>query len=237
MYTSHIKKAILLFIVSLVMFSLCFTMHISANTSNPTENTSSEEISSEINSSEETASQIPSEDVSSMESSEEVSSEDAENSSTEESTESVVSDESLSESSDLVESEPSQVLMSSVPTSSGEVSSLVVSTVSDGGAPDYTYESEWNAKQSYVYEGSYVGLSSDTTSSQPEKQEIETTNQSSTAQRYAKYAQIGMIVFAILAVGCIGFLVYFNLKVKKSKKDHPEWYPKKEKVTPKHGKH
>ncbi len=231
MYATHIKKAIILFIVSLVMFSLCFTMHISANTSDPAENTSSEVISSEVVSSE-----VSSEETSSQEPSEDVSTDSSETSSTE-STDSAVSDESEPESTDSTVSEESTVLMSSVPISSGEVSSLVVSTVSDGGAPDHTYESEWNAKQSYVYEGSYVGLSSDTASSQPEKQEIETTNQSSTAQRYARYAKIGMIVFGILTIGCVAFLIYYNLKVRKSKKLHPEWYPKKEKVVPKHGKH
>ncbi len=230
MYTSHIKRTIILFIVSLVMFSLCFTVHISANTSDPAENTSSEAISSE-----EVSSEVSSETSSSDEPSQDASSDSSETASTE-STDSAVSDESAPQSTDSAVSEQSTVIMSSVPISSGEVSSLVVSTVSDGGAPDHTYESEWNAKQSYVYEGSYVGLSSDT-ASQPEKEEIETTNQSSTAQRYAKYAKIGMIVFALLAVGCIAFLIYYNLKVKKSKKLHPEWYPKKEKVVPKHGKH
>lgn len=230
MYASHIKKAIILFIVSLVMFSLCFTMHISANTSDPVENTSSEPVPSEVVSSE-----VPSEDSSSEEPSQDASSESSETSSTE-STDSAVSDESTAESTDSTASDESTVLMSSVPISSGEVSSLVVSTVSDGGAPDHTYESEWNAKQSYVYEGSYVGLSSDT-ASESEKEEIETTNQSSTAQRYAKYAKIGMIVFGLLTIGCVAFLIYYNMKVKKSKKLHPEWYPKKEKVVPKHGKH
>ncbi len=230
MYASHIKKAIILFIVSVVMFSLCFTMHISATTSEPSENVSSQEVPSEAVSSE-----VSSETESSDEPSQDVSSDSSETSSAE-STDSVVSDESNTESVDSTVSDESTVLMSSVPISSGEVSSLVVSTVSDGGAPDHTYESEWNEKQSYVYEGSYVGLSSDT-ASEDEKQEIQTTNQSSTAQRYAKYAKIGMIVFGLLTVGSIAFLIYYNLKVKKSKKLHPEWYPKKEKVVPKHGKH
>ena len=230
MYASHIKKAIILFIVSVVMFSLCFTMHISATTSEPSENVSSQEVPSEAVSSE-----VSSETESSDEPSQDVSSDSSETSSAE-STDSVVSDESNTESVDSTVSDESTVLMSSVPISSGEVSSLVVSTVSDGGAPDHTYESEWNEKQSYVYEGSYVGLSSDT-ASEDEKQEIQTTNQSSTAQRYAKYAKIGMIVFGLLTIGSIAFLVYYNLKVKKSKKLHPEWYPKKEKVVPKHGKH
>lgn len=236
MYTSHIKRTILLFITSLVMFSLCFSMHISATTSEPTENTSSEMTPSEEVSSE-TLSEDTS-DSSSEETSEPVSSDSSESSDeSTDSTDSAVSDESTTESEDSSISEQSTVIMSSVPISSGEVSSLVVSTVSDGGAPDYTYESEWNAKQSYVYEGSYVGLSSDTTSSQPEKEEIQTTNQSSTAQRYAKYAKIGMIVFGLLTIGCVAFLIYYNMKVRKSKKLHPEWYLKKEKVVPKHGKH
>ena len=217
MYASHIKKAIILFIVSLVMFSLCFTMHISATTSDPAENTSSQEVSSEAVSSEATSEVVSTDDPS-----EDVSSDSSETTST--------------ESTDSAASEQSTVIMSSVPISSGEVSSLVVSTASDGGAPDHTYESEWNEKQSYVYEGSYVGLSS-ATASEEEKQEIQTTNQSSTAQRYAKYAKIGMIIFGLLTIGCVAFLIYYNLKVRKSKKLHPEWYPKKEKVAPKHGKH
>ncbi len=230
MYASHIKKAIILFIVSLVMFSLCFTMHISATTSDPAENTSSQEVSSEAVSSEATSEVVSTDDPS-----EDVSSDSSETTSTE-STDSATSDASTTESTDSAASEQSTVIMSSVPISSGEVSSLVVSTASDGGAPDHTYESEWNEKQSYVYEGSYVGLSS-ATASEEEKEEIQTTNQSSTAQRYAKYAKIGMIIFGLLTIGCVAFLIYYNLKVRKSKKLHPEWYPKKEKVAPKHGKH
>lgn len=227
---SGVKRTLLLLILSLVMFSLCFTMHISANTtSETTENTSSEEVSSEVVT--EPESSEPVSDIASTDS--EASSETT----SDESVDSAVSDESSIESTDSALSEPSETEPSSIPISSGEVSSLVVSAVSEGGAPDHTYESEWNAKQSYVYEGSYVGITSDTASSQPEKEEIQTTNQSSTAQRYAKYAKIGMIIFGLLTVGCVGFLVYFNLKVKKEKQEHPELYPKKEKVKPKHGKH
>ncbi len=232
MYTTHIKRTVILFIACLTMFSLCFTMHISATTpSESTENTSTDTLSSEEVSQDPSATDPSSEETTAS------STEDSEAESTE-STDSAVSDESSEESAESGDSSvvDSEVYMSSVPISSGEVSSLVVEQVSQGGAPDATYESEWNAKQSYVYEGSYAGLSSDT-ASEEEKEEIQTTNQSSTAQRYAKYAKIGMIVFGLLTVGCIAFLIYYNLKVKKSKKLHPEWYPQKEKVVPKHGKH
>ncbi|MBR3844217.1 MAG: hypothetical protein IKM39_01780 [Clostridia bacterium] len=236
MYQAKLKRTILVFIACVTMFCVCFTMHISATTpSEPSEETSSQIISSEESSQELTFSQ----DESSQDASEDEDS--SSEAASDESVDSAISsDETSTESITEPESSMESVVeISSIPISSGEVSSLIVEAVSEGGAPDYTYESEWNAKQSYVYEGSYAGLNSEAqnNNSQTEQEEIKTTNQSATAQKYAKYATVGMIVFGILTVGSIALLVYYNMKVKRSKKLHPEWYPKKEKVIPKHGKH
>lgn len=213
MYTSKMKKTAIFFIISLLMFCLCFTMHISANTtsSTPDESTSTSPVSSQESPA---SSETSSETVSENSGSSTVSGEE----------------ESLPESIPS-ETESSAVTVSSS-LSSGEVDSITVETVSNGGAPDYTDENG-----EYVYTGSYAGINSNTTSSQPEKEEIKTTKQNATAQRYAKYAKLGMFGFGFLSLLAIFFLIYYNSKVRESKRIRPEWYPKKEKVTPKHGKH
>ncbi len=81
------------------------------------------------------------------------------------------------------------------------------------------------------YNGSYTGTSSNST------QEDETpTKTPATAKKYRVVAIVGIIVFGLLSLGAAGMLIYFNLKVRKSKKEHPELYPVKEKTDkkPKH---
>lgn len=167
MYINDTKRTIAALILCLAMFLICFTMHISATTdsdpgtaSSATESDpASSDVSTDVVSSEPVSSEEP---VTSSEEESDPSSADSEAVSSE----AVSSDESQPVSS-LPES---SLPVSSADASSAATSSLSVETVSEGGAPDDTYVSEYHNDGSYVYEGSYTGLSSSVSSNEDENQ-------------------------------------------------------------------
>ncbi len=221
-----VKRRILLaFLLSFALFCSSFTVHILALTPSSPDSppASSEEAGPSDGSSEDPVSSEP---PASSTNTESVLSSEAP---------SVVSSEPVSSappvsssSSRLPPSEP-ESQPESRPVESSEPESLVVETVSEGGAPDnYTEANPYTPTDSYVYTGSYAGLSSDAAPGDDASSTASTalTPPATTARRYARYAKIGLAVFCLLSLGVVVCFIVFNRRVARSKKLHPEWYRK-----------
>ena len=140
--------------------------------------------------------------------------------------------------SDVTSEEPASQVVSSEPAGStvsqndskptnptGNTSSV---TSSKSGGNNTVYTSTYQQNGSYVYNGSYAGLASTVEETDENGNPVSPTNKNSNP--YETYATVGMICFGLLACACVVGLILFNRKVHLSKKEHPEWYPKKEKA-------
>ncbi len=222
------KRIIIALIISILLFTLCFSLHITANTSQPEDGESEIPVINSDVSSDSTTSleSLPSEPVNSDASDTESSSTDSTDFSDLSSSD--VSDESSYDVSSNESSDPyGESSLISSGTSSQEVVSLEVSAVSEGGAPDFI-DDQYYTDGSYVYHGSYAGLSSTVSSDEKNDDDVSAKpSRSSVARRYANYAKWGMVIFGLISLAMLALLIYFNLKVRESKQLHPEWYQEK----------
>ena len=211
MYAKNFKRCLMGLVVCLLAFSLCFSFYCTVLAT---------EVSSSI-SSEPTVTTAP--DVPSQEQPPQPSQADPPSSSAEASKPSSQAPSKVS-SQPVSSREPSQVSSWQEPSQTS--SEDVISQVSEGGAPDQ-YDEQYYNDGSYEYHGSYAGLSSKENSKPQEQPKKEKNKRSDLAEKYAQAFTIGMIVFGALSILMIVLLIYFNLKVKESKRLHPEWYRRK----------
>ena len=229
MQTAMYKRIVLALIACLTAFCLCFTVALATGDDASQPATVSQNESAPVESVN-TGESAPSQPVESGIVSSEPTpvSNGSEVSSTISQTPSSLPESQTESTASQGQSEPAS---SQTATSQPASSQAASSAASSQAASNVTSQESaiWfnsSATGSFVYDGSYQGLAS-SVNEEDAPEANKPSARSSLARRYANYATIGMVVFALAAIAVIVWLIVYNRKVSKSKKLHPEWYADK----------